>query len=156
MLLRQLLEYRIDEALQDFNYDMVKTVVDMFNTTAEAAHIVVNRLQDVDGEKLADLLLRNDRRGLAQWYTEVSSSVDEGMAWAKSGNKVVRKFRCTGGPRHGRVVSKPAQCFAPPDIKKRMKLKQTRAAKGAKMARKRKKTMRTNAASKRVQALNKK
>lgn len=80
---------------------------------------------------------------------------DEGVAWARNGNKVVKKFRCSGGPRHGRVVSKPTQCFAPPDIKKRMKLKQTKAAKGKKMARKRKRTMRTNAASKRVQTMNK-
>ena len=27
------------------------------------------------------------------------------MAWAKRGNKVVRKFRCAGGIRHGRIVS---------------------------------------------------
>lgn len=82
--------------------------------------------------------------------------IDEAMAWAKSGNKVVRKFRCSSGPRKGRVVSNPAQCFAPPDIKKRIKLKQTKAKQGPKMAKKRKKTLRTNAASKRVRALNKK
>lgn len=84
------------------------------------------------------------------------AEVDEGVAWARRGNKVVRKFRCSGGPRNGRVVSKPGQCFAPPDIKKRIKLKLTKAKLGKKMARKRKRTMRTNPASRRVQSLNKK
>ena len=77
------------------------------------------------------------------------------MAWAKRGNKVVRKFRCGSGKRKGRVVSSPAQCFAAPDIKKRMKLKQTKARLGARMVRKAKKTKRVNPASKRVAALNK-
>jgi len=62
--------------------------------------------------------------------------IEEGMAWAKRGNKVVRKFRCGSGKRKGRVVSSPAQCFAAPDIKKRMKLKQTKARLGARMVRK--------------------
>lgn len=79
----------------------------------------------------------------------------EGMAWAKRGNAVVRKFRCTSGRRKSRVVSSPAQCFAAPDIKKRIKLKMTKARLGARMARKAKKTKRVNAASKRVAALNK-
>jgi hypothetical protein len=81
--------------------------------------------------------------------------IEEGMAWAKRGNKVVRKFRCGSGKRKGRVVSSPAQCFAAPDIKKRMKLKQTKARLGARMVRKAKKTKRVNHASKRVAALNK-
>jgi hypothetical protein len=84
-----------------------------------------------------------------------SNEVTEAMAWAKRGNKVVRKFRCASGRRKGRIVSKPGQCFAAPDIKKRIRLKMTRARLGARMARKRKKTMRVNPASRRVQALNK-
>ena len=81
--------------------------------------------------------------------------VDEAMAWARRGNKVVRKFRCSGGRRKGRIVSTPAQCFAAPDIKKRVKLKLTKARLGSRMSRKTKKTKRANPASKRVQALNK-
>ena len=78
----------------------------------------------------------------------------EGMAWTKRGNKVVRKFRCTSGNRKSRIVSSPAQCFAAPDIKKRIKLKMTKLKFGKKMARKAKKTKRVNAASRRVAALN--
>ena len=82
------------------------------------------------------------------------TELTEGMAWGKRGNKVVRKFRCTSGRRKSRVVSSPAQCFAAPDIKKRIKLKMTKARLGARMARKAKKTKRVNPASKRVAALN--
>jgi hypothetical protein len=77
------------------------------------------------------------------------------MAWARRGKKVVRKFRCTGGTRHGRIVANITQCFAKPDIKKRIKLKMTKAKLGNKMARKARKTKRVNPASRRVQALNK-
>ena len=80
--------------------------------------------------------------------------ITEKMAWAKRGNKVVRKFRCTTGPRKGRIVSDLGQCFAAPDVKKRARLKLTKARLGAKMARKAKKTKRVNPASKRVKAMN--
>ncbi len=84
----------------------------------------------------------------------IEDIIPEAMAWAKRGNKVVRKFRCAGGKRHGRVVSSPQQCFAAPDIKKRMKLKMTKARLGSRMIRKAKKTKRVNPASRRVAALN--
>lgn len=86
---------------------------------------------------------------------ELTSSLDEKRVWAKSGKKVVRKYRCSGGRRHGRVVSKIQQCFAAPDMKKRFTLKKTKARLGGRMARKARKTKRVNPASRRVQALNK-
>lgn len=82
-------------------------------------------------------------------------SVDEAYAWAKRGSKVVRKFRCTSGPRQGRIVKDLGQCFGPPDVAKRHRLKLTKARLGAKMTRKAKRTKRINPASKRVKALNK-
>jgi hypothetical protein len=81
--------------------------------------------------------------------------ISERQVWARSGNKVVRKYRCLSGSRKGRVVKEPAQCFAAPDVKKRITMKRTKARLGARMARKAKKTKRINPASKRVQALNK-
>jgi hypothetical protein len=82
-------------------------------------------------------------------------NLEEGQTWARSGKKIVRKFRCAGGPRKGRVVAKMAQCFAAPDIKKRQTLKKTKARLGGRMIRKSKKTKRINPASKRIQSLNK-
>lgn len=86
----------------------------------------------------------------------VEDIVSEKLTWAKSGNKIVRKYRCTSGQRMGRIVSKISQCFAPIDIKKRTQLKKTKARLGGKIARKTKRTKRLNPISKRVRALNKK
>ncbi len=80
---------------------------------------------------------------------------EEGQTWARSGMKVVRKYRCSAGPRKNRIVAKMAQCFAAPDMKKKVAFKRTKARLGKRMARKAKKTKRINPASRRVQALNK-
>jgi hypothetical protein len=84
----------------------------------------------------------------------LDQTLDEKQVWARSGKKVVRKYRCTSGRRKGRVVAKMSQCFAAPDIKKRVKFKQTRARLGSRMARKAKRTKRVNPASRRIQAMN--
>lgn len=83
------------------------------------------------------------------------SPLDEKQTWARTGNKVVRKYRCVGGRRHGRVVSKMAQCYAPVNVKARITLKKTKARLGQKIVRKTKMTKRRNPASRRVQAMNK-
>jgi hypothetical protein len=80
--------------------------------------------------------------------------ITEKMAWAKRGNKVVRKYRCTTGARQGRIVSNIGQCFAAPDVKKRARLKLTKARLGSRMVRKAKRTKRVNPASKRIKAMN--
>jgi len=85
---------------------------------------------------------------------ELTNDLNEKQVWAKRGSKVVRKYRCTTGPRKGRTVSNVGQCFAAPDVKARNKLKITKARLGTRMARKSKKTKRTNPASKMVKSLN--
>lgn len=94
---------------------------------------------------------------LDEVFDELSEDdIEEGakMIWARSGKKLVRKYRCTAGMRKGRIVSSPSKCGAPKDIKKRQKMKQTRLAKGARMMRKARKTKRTDPVSKRLQRLN--
>lgn len=81
-------------------------------------------------------------------------NLEEGQTWARSGKKVVRKYRCSSGPRSGRIVAKIAQCFAAPDIKKRVTLKRTKARLGKRLAKKAKRTKRINPASRRVQSMN--
>ena len=46
---------------------------------------------------------------------EIYEQIDEKQIWARSGKKVVRKYRCTAGRRKGRIVKQMAQCFAAPD-----------------------------------------
>ena len=86
---------------------------------------------------------------------ELTTSLDEKQVWARTGKKVVRKYRCMGGRCHGRIVANMSQCFAPPDLKKSKRLKVTKARMGARLSRKSKRTKKTNSASKRVQQLNK-
>jgi len=86
---------------------------------------------------------------------ELFTSIDEKQVWARKGQKVVRKYRCMGGTRKGRIVAEPTQCFKPVDIKKRATFKKTKARLGARMARKAKKTKRINPASKMLKRLNK-
>ena len=47
---------------------------------------------------------------------EITESLSEKQIWARSGKKVVRKFRCTTGRRKGRIVKQMAQCFIPSNI----------------------------------------
>lgn len=91
---------------------------------------------------------------LREFFIDHLEDLDEGQTWARSGKKVVRKYRCTSGPRKNRIVSTMAACFAAPDPKKRAALKRTKARLGKRMARKAKRTKRTNPASRRVQSMN--
>lgn len=86
---------------------------------------------------------------------ELIGVVEAKIAWGRRGDKVVKKYRCQGGRRHGKVVANPATCFAAPDIKKRIRLRQMKAKFGSRIARKSKKTKRVNPASRRIAALNK-
>lgn len=87
--------------------------------------------------------------------TQNQPIVEAQLVWARKGNSVSRKFRCSIGHRAGRLVSSMAQCGAPIDVKKQLVLKKTKAAKGRKMAIKAQRTKKMNPASKAVQILNK-
>jgi|TARA_B110000908_G_scaffold65744_1_gene79666 hypothetical protein len=88
-------------------------------------------------------------------FTSEEPVVEAQLVWARKGTKLVRKYRCSVGQRKGRVVSDPAQCSKPIDIKKRMTLRKTKARMGGRMAKKSNRTKRMNPASKAVQRLNK-
>jgi hypothetical protein len=74
--------------------------------------------------------------------------------WARSGNKTVRKYRCTSGTRKGRVVAKPSTCTAPKNFSKAQTLKKTKARRGGMMKTFSKRTKKYNPASKRLRTLN--
>lgn len=85
---------------------------------------------------------------------EVEGVMEAKMVWAKRGSKIVRKVRCTSGPRKGRMVSNAGQCSKPINLKKRMTLKKTKARMGKRMTRRAARTKRRNPISKRVARLN--
>ena len=75
--------------------------------------------------------------------------------WGKSGNKQVRKYRCTSGQRKGRIVAKATTCNAPVNIKSKLTMKKTRARKSPIIGIKTKFQKRMGAQSKRIARLNK-
>lgn len=72
----------------------------------------------------------------------------------RSGNKNVRKYRCTTGSRKGRIVAKPSTCTAPKNVKASRTLTKTKRAKGSAIKVKTSRTKRANPASKRLSSLN--
>lgn len=74
--------------------------------------------------------------------------------WARRGGQLKRQFRCTSGPRAGRVYSSPTQCYAPFDIGKRRTLKRTKAKLGPRLQRKAQRTKRFDPVSRRLRTLN--
>jgi len=78
-------------------------------------------------------------------------------AWKKSkkgGAKL--RFRCPAGPRKGRIVSKPSDCYAAPNPAKAAKMRVTRKRTGARQARRARFTKRVNPYAKLMRQLNKK
>jgi|TARA_R110000764_G_C10927246_1_gene374597 hypothetical protein len=85
-----------------------------------------------------------------------NDTIQEGVTtiFGKTGNKTVRKYRCTSGTRKGRIVAKPATCNAPKNMKASNTLKKTRRSKGKTISIKSTRTKRTNPASQRLKRLN--
>lgn len=77
------------------------------------------------------------------------------IIFAKSGNSIKRKFRCTTGKKRGKIVGSPSACFSPVDLKKKFRMKQLQRTKGHLMHRKAKITKRANPTSKKIAAMNK-
>jgi hypothetical protein len=146
-------QYGIDKLKDLLGEEVVQMLLDNGWTIALIAAllvggIVIKRWVEKHGEDFAD------RWANSKTEEEFEESLSERQVWAKSGKKVVRKYRCTTGQRKGRTVAKMAQCYAAPDVKKRMQLKRTKARLGKRLARKARRTKRINPASMRVARLN--
>jgi hypothetical protein len=74
--------------------------------------------------------------------------------WGRGKKGVVRRYRCTDGPKKGRVVAKPSTCNTGVNQRKSASLKKTRRTKGKVQATKRAIRMK-HPTSKRVVRLNK-
>lgn len=57
--------------------------------------------------------------------------------WSRGPKGITRKYRCTDGPKKGRVVAKPSTCTTGLNLRKSSKMKTTRRSKGLKQAIKR-------------------
>jgi len=72
----------------------------------------------------------------------------------RTGNKLVRKYRCTTGSRKGRTVAKPSTCNAPRNIGKSVSLKHTKRKQGSKLKVKTARTRRARPGSLRLKNVN--
>ena len=72
----------------------------------------------------------------------------------RSGNKIVRKFRCTSGSRRGRIVSKPSTCTAPKNVRSSINIKKAKRRKGSVMKIKAARTKRARKTTQRLKKLN--
>ena len=86
---------------------------------------------------------------------DITNVIESQLVWARKGQNLTRKYRCTVGQRAGRLVSKPGQCGAPIDIKKRLTLRKTKNKMGKRMDRKAQRTKKFNPASRALKRLNK-
>jgi hypothetical protein len=75
--------------------------------------------------------------------------------FGKYGNKVKRRYRCTTGPRKGRVVADPATCSAPINLQKRQTMRNTRRKKQTIQGKRASYTKKYNPTAKIVKNLNK-
>ena len=69
---------------------------------------------------------------LVEFVTEAGGKFIFGRGGKPGGShkgKITRKFRCTSGPRKGRIVAKMSTCHAPIDAQKKKIMTVTRARK---------------------------
>ena len=92
------------------------------------------------------MLLRELTEGVATVFGHGKSNTSKGHT--------VRKYRCTSGPRKGRIVAKAATCNAPKNVKASQTLKRTRRAKGKTTDIKRSRTVRTSPTTQKLKRLN--
>lgn len=91
------------------------------------------------------------------WLREILEGVTTVFGHGKGGGTkghTVRKYRCTTGPRKGRVVAKAATCNAPKNVKASTTLKKTRRSKGRTIDIKRSRTNRTSPTTQKLKRLN--
>jgi len=87
--------------------------------------------------------------------TEFITEATRAFKRSKSGGQKL-KFRCPAGPRKGRIVSKPSDCYAAPNPAKAARMKATRQKTKVRQARKARRTKTVNPYSKLMRSLNKK
>ena len=83
-------------------------------------------------------------------HSAITEGVSQILRRSKKGGAPTTGFRCTTGPRKGRIVAKPSTCFSRIDLKKGSRIKRTRLAKARLTGKKTAQTKRTGAGSLRL------
>ena len=88
-------------------------------------------------KELHTIIIEQDCEDCEIVYVDESDNIIEEAAkkaYARRGGKVVRKYRCTSGPKKGKIVSDPKTCMTRKDPKKkRLGKKVAREKKGVRI-----------------------
>ena len=108
--------------------------------TKSASAVVELKAQDVVAQ---DIVSYNDNSAIMEGISQILRRV--------KGKGIKPGFRCTSGPRKGRIVAKPSTCFAKRDTVKGAKIAKKRQIKARVAGKKMGITKRSGGASRRLQ-----
>ena len=83
-------------------------------------------------------------------HSAIAEGVSQIFRRAKKGAKPTKGFRCTSGPRKGRIVAKPSTCFMKTDPVKSAKIRKKRQIKARVAGKKLAQTKRSGVGAKRL------
>ncbi len=114
-----------------------------------------NQTQDIVPQDIVsenDLALEVDSIEEHPDHSAIAEGVSQILRRTK-GKAPKQGFRCSSGPRKGRIVAKPSTCFLKTDPQKSAKIRKKRQAKAGIAGKKLAMTKRTGAGSKRLQGV---
>ena len=114
-----------------------------------------NSAQDIVPQNIVpenDLALEVDSIEEHPDHSAIAEGVSQILRRTK-GKAPKQGFRCSSGPRKGRIVAKPSTCFLKTDPQKSAKIRKKRQAKAGIAGKKLAMTKRTGAGSKRLQGV---
>ena len=128
---------------------------DTISSDTISSAIKGDQTQDVVPQNLVsenDLALEVDSIETHPDHSAIAEGVSQILRRTK-GKAPKQGFRCSSGPRKGRIVAKPSTCFQKTDPKKSAKIRKKRQAKAGIAGKKLAMTKRSGAGSKRLQGV---
>ena len=125
---------------------------DTTSSTTTSSAIQGNQTQDVVPQDIASeniMALEVDRIEEHDDHSAITEGVSQ-IFRRQKGGKPTKGFRCTSGPRKGRIVAKPSTCFAKTDPVKSAKIRKKRQQKARIAGKKLAMTKRSGGGSKRL------
>jgi hypothetical protein len=135
------------------------TEITLVPTKAEDTGSSVTISSTIKGDQTQDLVPQDIVS--ENWQGTIEEQPDH-SAIAEGVSQILRRtkgkapkqgFRCSSGPRKGRIVAKPSTCFQKTDPKKSAKIRKKRQAKAGIAGKKLAMTKRSGAGSKRLQGV---
>ena len=132
-----------------------KELIDTKSSDTISSAIKGDQTQDVVPQDVVsenELALEVDSIETHPDHSAIAEGVSQILRRTK-GKAPKQGFRCSSGPRKGRIVAKPSTCFQKTDPKKSAKIRKKRRAKAGIAGKKLAMTKRSGAGSKRLQGV---